>query len=186
MLMDEYRVLYGLATFRMTTLDRRVLLAWAALGAFLVSFVTVGAVGQRALLIALPLALVWLTRTTIGHARSFEDVLRRIDEIERAVNHIAGEELVTFQSRHPSRQKAVGGRTGTETVRTIYATALVMLTVATHLHAQIPGSELAIKTAYAAFCIAATAHILLDTLAFARYRYDKLQDSGRPPLIWPS
>ncbi|UYV13491.1 MAG: hypothetical protein NCW75_04200 [Phycisphaera sp.] len=115
-LLEEYRALYGLAQFRMAALDRRVPLAGTALalslgGAF-VSPLSV----QIVVLVVLPIAVAWLVRTTINHARSFEDALRRIEQIERHVNQIAGEPLLAFQSSHPSRGEAVGGRTGRESV----------------------------------------------------------------------
>src|SRR5882724_10094282 len=136
LLMEEYRVLYTLVTFRMTSLDRRVPIATAALATFLGSIAAVPPASQSIFLIGLPLAQVWLVRTTVNHARSFEDVLRRIDEIERRVNSLAGEELLVFQSRHPSSGKATGGRTGMETVWTVYTTALLMLAACVYLAAQ--------------------------------------------------
>src|ERR1043165_4407131 len=114
-LFQEYPALYRLAEFRLNSLDRRALAAWAALTAFLTTFTALNSDAQSALLLGAPMALLWLLRTTINHARSFEDALRRLDEIECTVNGLAGEELLAFQSRHPSRGGAVGGRTGTET-----------------------------------------------------------------------
>lgn len=184
--MDEYRVLYTLVTFRMTTLDRRVLLAWAALGGFLASFAAVGHAAQQVLLIALPLALVWLNRTTIGHARSFEDAIRRIDEIERTVNSIAGEELLAFQSRHPSRAVAVGGRTGTDTVNTVYATTLLMLTVAVLLQVTVLSPTPQLALAYAVICAIAAIQVAIHASEFRRYRYDKQADADRTPITRPS
>jgi len=185
-LIEEYRALYKLATFRMMTLDRRVLLAWAALAAFLASFFAVAPVGQQALLIALPFAIIWLNRTTIGHARSFEDVIRRIDEIERIVNRIAGEELLAFQSRHPSKSVAVGGRTGTETVRTVFATALSMLGVAAYLQGLVLESGPALFIAYAVLCATAALHITIAVVMFRRYRYDKQRLTETTPIVRPS
>lgn len=101
-LFEEYRALYGLVELRLTSLDRRALLAWAALGAFLTGFNTMGEGAQQSFLLGVPLAVFWLLRTTVNHARSFEDAIRRIDQIECEVNSIAGAKLLAFQSRHPA------------------------------------------------------------------------------------
>ena len=124
-LLEEYRCLYGLVQFRMAALDRRVPLAGSTLalslgGAFIAPLPV-----QVVVLVVLPFAVLWLVRTTINHARSFEDALRRIEQIEAHVNEIASEELLAFQSSHPSRQQTVGGRTGRESV---FAACLVAAT----------------------------------------------------------
>lgn len=97
-LLEEYRALYALVQFRMTALDRRVPLAGSTLafslgGAFIAPLHV-----QIVVLVVLPLAVLWLVRTTINHARSFEDALRRIEQIEVRVNELASEELMAFQS----------------------------------------------------------------------------------------
>lgn len=170
----------------MASLDRRVLLAWAALATFLASFFAVGGVGQHAMLIALPFALIWLNRTTIGHARSFEDALRRIDEIERTVNGIAGEELLSFQSRHPSRSVAVGGRTGSDTVKTVSTTAFLMLMAGVLLQLSIPPATPQQVLPYASLCAIAAIQVAVHMSEFRRYRYDKRPDPERMPIIRPS
>ncbi len=82
---------------------------------------------QQFLLLALPIALIWFLRTTINHARSLEDVLRRLEVLEQQINDRAGEDLLTFQSRHPSRSRHVGGRMGVESVLAVFVTCLIML-----------------------------------------------------------
>lgn len=93
-LYEEYRALYSLATLRIGSLDRRSSVTIAVLGTFLASFAQVGADGQITLLLGGPLALIWLVRSTVIHAQSFEDAIRRIDEIERSVNTLGGEQLM--------------------------------------------------------------------------------------------
>jgi len=119
-LMEEYRVLYTLVTLRLTSLDRRVPLAGASLAAFLGSVTVLPRDAQLVFLFGLPVALVWFLRATVNHARSAEDLLRRIEEIEREINRLCGEELLAFQSRHPSRGRQVGGQTTTESVKTVF------------------------------------------------------------------
>jgi hypothetical protein len=177
-LMEEYRVLYTLVTFRMTSLDRRVPIATAALATFLGSIAAVPPASQAIFLIGLPLAQIWFVRTTINHARSFEDALRRIDEIERRVNELAGEELLVFQSRHPSKEKATGGRTGVETVRTVYTTSILMLGACAYL-AGITFTEPMVCGAYAASCAAIALYLTVLVLRLRRYRYLKGRSSAR-------
>lgn len=175
-LMEEYKALYGLVTFRMTSLDRRVPIASAALATFLGSIAAVPPASQTIFLIGLPLAQVWLVRTTINHARSFEDVLRRIDEIERSVNALLGEDLLLFQSRHPSQGKATGGRTGVETVRTVYTSALLMLGACLYLASL--SFEKRTLDFYAAACGLIAVHLTLSVFLLRRYRYLKVPSSG--------
>jgi hypothetical protein len=127
-LLAEYRAVYDLALFRLASLDRRVPLTGSALAASLGAVLVLPPQAQLFVLIALPLALVWLLRTTANHARSFEDALRRIEEIEKKVNALSGDELIRFQSRHPSRGKATGGRTSRETIAAVLiASGLLLL-----------------------------------------------------------
>jgi hypothetical protein len=177
--MEEYRVLYTLVTFRMTSLDRRVPIATAALATFLGSIATLPQASQQIFLIGLPLAQVWLVRTTINHARSFEDVLRRIDEIERKVNELTGEEQLVFQSRHPSGGKATGGRTGAETVRTVYTTSLLMLGACAYL-AQTTFPNPDVYLTYAFGCGVIALHLTVSVFHLRRYRYLKARSSEHP------
>ena len=98
-LLEEYRALNALLVFRLSAMDRRLPVAG---GIIAVLLGTLGALPwemQWMLLLGLPIALVWLMRTMLGHARAKEDHLRRIDEIEHHINDLAGVELIVFQSR---------------------------------------------------------------------------------------
>ncbi len=106
-LLEEYRALYTLALFRMSSLERRVPIGVGALAAFLASTLVLPPEGQLVLLVALPISLIWLLRTTIKHVRSFEHAIRRIEEIEVAINTLVGMPLLLFQSSHPSRGRNV-------------------------------------------------------------------------------
>ena len=90
-LLEEYRQVYGLALFRLNALDQRVPIIVGTLTAMLGSIGALPREVQVVLLVALPLTLLWVIRTTINHARSFEDALRRIEEIEQTVSIRTGE-----------------------------------------------------------------------------------------------
>lgn len=181
-LLEEYRALYGLVTFRMTSLDRRVPATGGTLAAFLGSVTIMPPAGQHVVLATLPIALFWFLRTTINHARSFEDVLRRLDEIEQQVNRLCGRDLLAFQSRHPSKDRAVGGRTGTETVRSVWWTSLVLLASSVYLSrflTEVPG---AIGEVYVAYAAGVGVALTLAVIRHQRYRYLK----QHPALAIPS
>jgi hypothetical protein len=128
-LFEEYRALYSIAAFRMGALDRRLPITAGAITAVLSGMDVVSADSQIILFVAVPLALVWFVRATINHARSFEDVLRRIEQIERSINALVGKQVLRFQSCHPSRLRNVGGRTSRESVSAVMATSLILLGV---------------------------------------------------------
>lgn len=125
-LLEEYRQLYELVRFRLAALDQRVPLAGAALIGTLAGIGSLATTIQPVFLVALPLSLLWWLPTTIAHARSFEDALRRIETIEGEVNRLCGKDLLTFQSSHPGR-KQVGGRTGQQTVQAVLTASAIIL-----------------------------------------------------------
>ncbi len=126
LLLEEYRAVYGLVTLRINALDRRVPGVGATLAAFLGGVTVLPSTAQLLVLFGLPIALVWYFRSVITHAQAFEDAVRRIDQIERDVNDLAGAELLRFQSRHPSRSRP-GGRTGRGTIQAVFAMCLLLL-----------------------------------------------------------
>ena len=126
-LLAEYEALYQLAEYRMASLDRRVPAAGALLTTFVGLIPLIPDASGLILLAVVPASLVWLIRTTINHARSLEDVLRGIESLEGSLNQLAGARLLSFQSRHPSRGRTVGGRTGRETVDAVAMAAALLL-----------------------------------------------------------
>lgn len=126
-LFEEYRAMYQLALFRLTALDRRVPVASGGIAVLLGAITVLPVEAQYAALLTLPIVLIWLLRTTINHARSFEDAIRRIEQLEQSINDQAGQDLIGFQSKHPSRGRTTGGRTGRETVITVFSLCLVIL-----------------------------------------------------------
>lgn len=170
-LLEEYRALYGLANFRMAALDRRVPLAGTALALSLGgAFVAPPAV-QMIVLIVLPIAVLWLVRTTINHARSFEDALRRIEQIEQQVNQIAGETLIAFQSSHPSRGEAVGGRTGRESVLAVALTATGSLVACLALVASLEHAGVSVRLLYLLVPFCMSVLVARELHRLDRYRY---------------
>lgn len=176
--LEEYRALYAIALFRMSSLERRVPLGVAAIIALLASILALTPSNQIAVLMMIPLGLVWHLATTINHARSFEDVLRRIDEIEREVNAIADQDLLLFQSSHPSRGKHVGGRTGHESVRAVFAGSMLTLLASLWLFWGAADYDLLLTAYYGVCLMAVGAYATLRVHRLTRYRYDKRRISN--------
>jgi hypothetical protein len=175
-LLEEYRALYSLLTFRLTAIDRRLPAIGGTLAAVLGSTTAMPDQTQRAFLLGLPVALLWLFLSTVQHARSKEDHVRRIDEIERLINRLAGEELLVFQSRHPNKARHPGGRTGFGSVFAVLTVCLIMLGFCWY-SARIPPALLTGRDvfAYLAYLAAAAVVMLVAVVRLSRYRY------RRPP-----
>lgn len=177
LLCEEYRALYTLVRFRMTSLERRIPAVGATLAVFLGSIAVLPPESRDVFLIGLPIAVVWFVRTTVNHARSFEDVLRRLEELEGEINGIANERLLKFQSTHPSRQRRVGGRTGSETVMAVlWGSVSLLLGCAYLAHAHFAPQQWLFES-YWVFLLAVAAYLALVAWRLGRYRY------GRQPQI---
>lgn len=177
-LLEEYRALYALAQFRMGSLERRAPIAGAMLSAFLGSVTILPPEASLILLLGMPLALLWFVRTTIIHAKSFADILRRIETIERRVNEIAGEELLVFQSTHPSRRLAVGGRIGREVTRSVVIGCLMLLAGCVYLFSIHHGKSVEWGLPlYLGYAVAASLLMVREITALTRYH----PQSNTPP-----
>jgi len=163
--------MYGLVQFRMSSLDRRAPIAGATLTATLASAAAIPEEALMIVFLGLPLALVWLLRTTINHARSFEDVLRRIEHIEREVNDLVGQETICFQSRHPSRGEQVGGRTGCETIGAVLVTVVTLLAGCALMFAQRIDAPWQGWFAYCGFLLVVLGYVAMLVIRLNRYRY---------------
>ena len=172
-LMEEYRALYGLAEFRMASLDRRVPAAGAVLTTFLGGVPRVPEHTAVLLLVVIPASLIWFLRTTLNHARSFEDALRRIEAIEKAVNTLAGATLLEFQSSHPSRSVTVGGRTGTETIGAVSLASSLLLTAAGVLFVVGAGLSSTLSAVYLVYLASIAGYLIRLLLRFRTYRYQR-------------
>ena len=180
-LLAEYGVLHRLLEWRLSAGDRRVVISAGLLTGLLTAVRTVDDATARLLLWALPVLLWVIFSALAGHTRSKEDLLRRIDEIERHVNLLANTELLVFQSRRPNRQHLVGGRTGSTSINAMLTVniSLLLASVFAMWPAIDPPPPLVICHAIWA---AIWAGWMLD-LAFRvqRYRYDRptvLSDTG--------
>ena len=180
-LFEEYRALYSLLTFRLTAMDRRLPAIGGTLAGILCSIPAMPDETRLAFLLALPLAVLWLFLTTVQHARSKEDHLRRIDEIERRVNKLAGEELLVFQSRHPNKARYPGGRTGFSAVLAILTVCLIMLGACAYT-IEVPNHLLTSKglATYTAYLSGCAALMLAATVRFSRYIYRRPSIDGSP------
>lgn len=178
-LLEEYRALYSLLTFRLTAMDRRLPAIGGTLAAVLGSTTAMPDPTRLAFLLGLPVALLWLFLSTVQLARSKEDHVRRIDEIERLVNGLVGEELLAFQSRHPTKAAYPGGRTGFGSVLAVLSGCLIMLAACLYTvetpHALLAHDEILGYFAYLATCAAL---MLAATVRLTRYRYRRSPPDG--------
>ncbi|MBL0869736.1 MAG: hypothetical protein IBJ18_04075 [Phycisphaerales bacterium] len=183
-LLEEYRQLYTLVAYRLNALDQRIPITTAILSTVLVSVIAlppllqgVLLVGlppllQGVLLVGLPPSLVWLVRTTANHARSLEDALRRIDQIEREVNAEVGRPALVFQSSHPSRGVQVGGRTGEETVQAVLVAATVLLCGCVLILSILTANPTEYLLAYCVFACLAAFGFIATHRQLRTYRYE--------------
>lgn len=169
-LLAEYEAMYRLAEFRMASLERRVPAAGATIVAFLGVLPLLPESSQWILLLVVPASLVWFVRTTINHARSFEDVLRRIEWIEKRANQLAGVELLGFQSKHPSRGTTVGGRTGVETVGAVMLASAMVLLACLSLSFDGPATRPVAWLGYYGYLCAITVHLARCVGRWRSYR----------------
>lgn len=168
-LFEEYRVLYDLALFRLSSLDRRVPTASAVLTVFLGLVPILSTPADLIVLLVVPASVVWLVRTTLNHARSFEDCLRRIEAIERIVNDRLGETVLCFQSTHPSRSTTVGGRTSVETATAVIGVAYLQVLSSVILLLASDPLPLLIS-AYAVYVLLIATAVAMSVASWWRYR----------------
>jgi len=181
-LLEEFRALYGLLSFRLAAVERSLPLTGGTLAAILSGSVTLAPEFQRVVLLAMPAAMLWLLRITCGQARAKEDVLRRIDEIERLVNQIAGEELLAFQSRHPSRRRVVSGRSGVSTVFGVLSFCLIGVTTCAWLGLPLwPQGQM--QAAYGLYIAAVAVDLVSSVWRLGRYSYRKPPSPDCPLFV---
>lgn len=168
-LCEEYRALYSLLVFRLTAMEHRLPLIAAVLSVFVGGSPAMPAIVRPLVFWALPIAIGWFVHTTTGHARSKEDVKERLASIEREICDLIGAEVMVFQSRHPSRGRVVGGRSGRDLVVFVVGVALTLLASALVLSRHAGFDPLAAHC-YAAFVMAASGACLLDAWLLRRYQ----------------
>lgn len=170
-ILEEYRALYGLLQYRLASIERRVPAAGIALAATLGGILLLPPAAQIVILVGLPITLYWFVWTTVTHAQSFEDLVRRIEEIEKAVNDLTGEQLLLFQSSHPSRRRS-GGRTGARSVAAVTVGCGAVLVACIFLATEIL-DELPYRYAYTFYALGVLGLIVAAAVRLRRYRYTK-------------
>lgn len=180
-LLEEYRALYALLTFRLSAMDRRLPVAGGMLWGLLATIPAMPAKTQVPFLLGLPAALMWLLLSTVQHAKSKEDHLRRIDEIERLVNGFAREELLVFQSRHPNKRARIGGRTGNAAVLGVFSACSTILAGGWYFAVSTP-NLLPPDAKIAFFGYSALIWLVMasSVLRARRYRYQRPPPTARP------
>lgn len=168
--LEEYRQLYTLVLYRLSVLDQRIPLATAAITAALGSVVVLPSSMQIAFLLALPIAATLVYLSTINHARSLEDALSRIAEIELAVNTQTGPNTLRFQSSHPGR-RLVGGRTGHSTVAWVHAATLSLLAICVFTQVQLVSAQPLETLCYIVAMAALAGFAIVERVRFDRYVY---------------
>ncbi|MBK8914499.1 MAG: hypothetical protein IPM64_07825 [Phycisphaerales bacterium] len=181
MLMEEHRALYGLLSFRLAAVERSLPVAGGTLAAILSGSASLPPETQRVILLAMPAALLWLMRTTCAHARSKEDVVRRLGELEGTVNYIAGEELLAFQSRHPNRGQHVSGRSGGTTVFGVLSFCLTAVTACAWMAIPL-WPDWVLQVVYGAYVVSVATDVVATVWGLGRYVYRKAP-AGTSPLF---
>lgn len=178
-LLEEYRALYGLLQWRLAAGDRRLLISGALLTGALTAICSLDAVTAQLLLWGLPVLLWVIVSATAGHARSKEDLLRRIDEIERHINLLAQADLLAFQSRRRQRDRVVGGRTGLRTINGTLVLCIVVLLGAVIAFQPARGLRSPASAALGLWAIAWAGLMVREAALLKNYRYER-------QLVWDS
>lgn len=179
-LLAEYSVLYKLLLTRIHLIERRAPVATATLAVALGSVVVLPSILRAFVLLTLPLLSYWLFRATTSHARSKEDILRRIDEIERHVNFLAEDELLIFQSQHPNRVAIGASRSVRDTLASSAVAALLLLIGSCVVAVtELPEVYMVQFTAYATITGLAVMNALLSV---QHYKYRKSCGASNPPV----
>jgi len=168
-LLEEYRAMNALLLFRLLAIDRRLPLAGSLLTGSLAAIPTLPPMAASVILWAVPAGAVWLVANAVAHARSKEDHLHRIAELEELVNRIAGQPLMQFQSRHPSRGRFVAGRSGQSSLVGVAAAATAWLVGATYMAGESVELAPAARCGFAAYVLAAG--LMLVFLLHRLHRY---------------
>jgi hypothetical protein len=160
----------ALLHFRLLAIDRRLPLAGSLLTGSLAAVPTLPSAAASVILWAVPAGAVWLLANAVAHARSKEDHLHRIAELEEMVNRLAGQPLMQFQSRHPSRGRFVAGRSGQSSLAGVAAAATAWLVGATYMAGESATLMPAARYGFAAYVISAGVMQVLVLHRLMRYR----------------
>ena len=100
---------------------------------------------------------------------------------EAAVNHIAGEELLAFQSRHPNRGRHVSGRSGGTTVFGVLSFCLTAVTACAWMAIPL-WPDWIVQVAYGAYVVSVATDVVATVWGLGRYVYRKAP-AGTSPLF---
>ncbi len=172
-LLTEYGVLYSLLEWRLSAGDRRLFVSAGLVTGLLTAVHVLDDATARLLLWGLPVLLWVIFSAMVGHTRSKEDLLRRIDEIERRVNALADSQLLIFQSHRPNPRPAVGGRTGSTGIKAMLAvnTSLLLAAVLFLWPASAPLSLLLV--CYGLWAAMWAGLMLRQAWTLQNYRYER-------------
>lgn len=132
-LLSAHQTFYELYQIRLNAVEKRLPIGAIIVSALFGSLTVVSKDIQVLYLCGIPIALIYLTKTTITHLESFEDLLRRIEEIEKKINNIVGEKLLMFQSEHPSRGWTVAGRFGRDSINSVSILSIMVLVACVYI-----------------------------------------------------
>jgi len=170
-LLKEYDALNALLLFRLNAMDRRLPTSVGVMAATFATMLALPTEFRIAVLVAVPYSVLWLARTTLQHAKAKEDHLRRIDEIERTVNGLAESEIMSFQSRHASREKTPSGRTGRSVLVGTVLSGLMTLFLCLCLF---PSEIFPVSPwVYYVYLLVLAVDLVLSPLVLSGYRYRK-------------
>lgn len=168
--LEEYRQMHALVLYRLQVLDQRIPLTTAALTAALGSVVVMPELLQFGLLVGVPLAATAVCLSTFNHARSLQDAISRVADIESSVNRLMGREVLAFQSTHPGRN-SVGARTGRLTSDLVLAACLILFACSFFLAASIFDWPSDTQLAHLLLLFLLAAKLSHDRLRLKTYRY---------------
>lgn len=162
--------MHALVLYRLQVLDQRIPLTTAALTAALGSVVVMPELLQFELLVGVPLAATAVCLSTFNHARSLQDAISRIAEIESNVNGFTGREVLGFQRTHPGRS-SVGARTGRLTADLVFAACLILFACSFFLAGSIFDWPSNTRLSHVALLLLLAIKLSHDRLRLRQYRY---------------
>lgn len=171
-LMSEHQSLYSLYQVRLNAVERRLPIAAVIITVLFGTLVAIPQDIKALYLFGIPIALIYLMKTTKTHAQSFEDLLRRIEEIEKKVNELAGEQLLNFQSKHPSREITVGGRFGLQSVNSVLILSLLVLGACSYIFYTLDYSDY-LKIIYFILMGLNALYLITEVVQLRKYKYIK-------------
>lgn len=168
-IIEEYKALYSLLTFRFTAIERRVAFSAVIISSILGLLPKMEIESKIIFLVGVPVAIIYLIRSTIFHIRSLEDYFRKIEEAECRVNEICSEQLMQFQSGHPSRG-IPGGRASQELLHFILLMGVGILGACSYLMWQAISLNISLY-AYCIYTLLVSIYCIYVRFKFLGYKY---------------